>query len=219
MLQDIEAYMIVVKDSDASVYYSNYCKPYWDNYMKKVNIYDAVTPETLKKYKEIKFSKYSSQYKYRQKNINAEITETEKSCFQSHFNLWLECCFLQQPIMILEHDSILNNPQNLWYEDSYGIIFYDKASMGAYVIQPWFAKMLIEYCISGAISTGPYSIIRNLGLAHDLKNKIVNNEHKKFKSAADQVMSKKYGNTIEHYCNLFPEYWPPENFHKFIEID
>lgn len=219
MLKHINGYMIVVKDSEASIYYSNYCMPAWKEHLKDVVIYDAVTPKTFNKYKELKFDKYSEQLKYRKYNIKAEITETEKACFQSHFNLWMECCFLKTPIMILEHDAILVKPENLWYEENYGIIFYDDAAMGSYIIQPWFAKMLIEHCISIQLSTGPYSIIHLMAMQYKIKHKVVNKSHKNFKAASDQVMSKKYGNTIEHYCNLYPEYWSPEKFHKFIEID
>lgn len=219
MLKDINGYMIVVKDSEASVYYSNYCIPLWKEYLNDVIIYEAIVPKTLTKHKELKFSKYSEQLKYINNNIKAEITETEKSCFQSHFNLWMECCFLQTPIMVLEHDSILNKPENLWYGEDYGIIFYDNAAMGAYLIYPWFAEMLVKHCMNITITTGPYSVIHILGIQKNILDKIVIKSHKKFKAAADQVMSKKYGNTIEHYCNLYPEYWIPQKFHKFIEID
>lgn len=219
MLKDINSYMIVVKDSEASVYYSNYCITLWKEHLKDVTIYDAVTPQTLNKYKELKFAKYSAQLKYTKKNIKAEITQTEKACFQSHFNLWMECCFLQKPIVILEHDAFLKRPENLWYDDNYGIIFYDDAAMGSYVIQPWFARMLVEYCMNVTMEVGPYGTIHDFGIKNKLTKKIVSNNHHKFNPSSVQVMSKKYGSTVKHYVTLHPEHWPTDYNYKFTEID
>jgi hypothetical protein len=131
----------------------------------------------------------------------------------------MECCFKQEPLVILEHDCFLKKPDNLWYHDNYGIIFYDDAAMGSYVIQPWFAKMLVKFCMDITISSGPYSIIHILGFKTNMLHKIVNKSHRKFKPASCQVMSKRYGNTIEHYSNLHPEHWPDDSFYKFTEID
>jgi len=218
MFSNIDGYMIVVKNDEASEYYSNYCLPEWKNYLD-VHIFDAVTPITMKKIKDFKFAKYSNNYKYIKHNIMAEITDTEKACFCSHYSLWMECCFSKKPIMILEHDAYLLNPKNLWYDEEYGLIFYDNAAMGSYIIQPWFAEKLINYVIEYGVSSGPYGLIERFANTNNLLNLLVNKNHKKFKAASDQVMSKKYGSTIEHYCNLHPEYWSKNQFHKFIEIE
>lgn len=33
-----------------------------------------------------------------------------KGCYMSHFHLWLKCISLNEPIVILEHDAIINSP-------------------------------------------------------------------------------------------------------------
>lgn len=214
----IDAYMIVIKDNESSEYYAKYCLPKWKTYFD-VRIFDAITPATLHKHRDLKFDKYSSNFKYTHKNLKADITDTEKACFNSHYNLWLESCYSKLPTLILEHDCYLLDPDKLWFDDKYGIIFYDNAAMGAYVIYPWFAEKLCKYAMDTIISCGPYSLISYFAKTNSLIDQVVNKQHKKFVAASDQVMSKKYGNCIEHYCNLHPEHWPQSNFHKFIEID
>lgn len=218
MFPHINGYMIVIKNNVASEYYANYCLPEWRKHFN-VDMFDAITPKTYKKVKELTFDKYSSNFKYSSNNIRAEITETEKACFCSHYSLWLDCFYQQKPIMILEHDCYLQYPEKLWYDDKYGIIFYDNAAMGSYVIQPWFAEKLVKHLLELTISCGPYAIIHSFIQKQKMNDLVISKEHKKFVAAADQVMSKKYGNTIEHYCNLHPEHWPQEKFHKFIEIE
>lgn len=218
MFPDINGHMIVVKDDPASEYYAKYCLPKWRKHCN-VELFDAITPKTYKKVKELTFAKYSSKLKYTIKNIKAEITETEKACFCSHYSLWLECFYQQKPIIVLEHDCYLQCPEKLWYDNKYGMIFYDNAAMGSYIIQPWFAEKLVKHLLELTISCGPYAIIHSFIQKENMDDLVVNKSHNMFAAAADQVMSKKYGNTIEHYSNLHPEHWTEKHFHKFIEID
>ena len=218
MLKDIPGYMIVVKDNPASEYYASYCLPEWRKHFN-IEIFDAITPKTMKKVSGLTFTKYSLNYKYTSNNIKAEITDTEKACFCSHYALWLDCCFLGKPILILEHDAYLLHPEKLWYDDKYGIIFYDNAAMGSYIIQPWFAERLVKHLLESSISCGPYALIHSFKHKENIVSLVVDKTHKMFTAASDQVMSKKYGNTIEHYSNLHPEHWTKKYFHKFIEID
>lgn len=210
--------MIVIKDNKASEYYAEYCKKSWENIGLKVNKFDAIVPKDLQNLNNIKWSTYSNQNKYTKLGLKVEITETEKACFYSHYTLWEKCISKQLPIMILEHDSYLETPNNLWFDTEYGIIFYDKAAMGSYIIMPWFARLLIDYIKSKKIEGGPYSIIHNCGRYNKISSKVINSSHKKYKAASNQVMSEIYGNTIEHFCNSNPELFNPEDFHKFIKI-
>lgn len=219
MWNTITCNMIVIEDNETSQYYSTYCKPSWEGVGITVNNFKAVTPSDLYKHRQLKFSKYSSALKYTSKGLKAEITDTEKACWYSHFLLWQECCFINKPMLILEHDTYLEHPEKLWYNTKYGIIFFDKAAMGSYIIQPWFAKQLIDYSFSSVIGNGPYAIIHAMGVDRQLSSSIVNSSHHKFQAASNQVMSSKYGNTIEHYCTSFPHHWSPDQFHKFKVID
>ncbi len=206
--------MIVVEGNEASEYYSNYCIPSWEKIGLKVEKFKAVTPDDVPKIKEIRFEKYSTNLKYLNRGLKAEITDTEKAVWCSHFKVWEECCYSNEPILVLEHDTFLEYPENLWYDESYDIIFFDKAAMGSYIITPKFAKKLIDRVFVSRIGGGPYGFIASMGPS----DTIVNERHSKYNPASNQVMSEKYGNTVMHYCNLHPEHWPSEDFHKFILI-
>lgn len=214
----IDCYMIVIKGNEASEYYANYCKRSWENFGINVNVFDAIVPDDLQSLNKIRFTKYSSGTKYVSKNIEAEITDTEKSCFYSHYMLWEKCIKDNSPILVLEHDAYLEHPNKLWFDMNYGMIFYDNGATGAYIIFPWFAKLLLDYIKTHRISSGPYSSIEDCSIFYNARDALVNKKHKKFEAASNQVMSDKYGNTIEHFCNLNPELFNPEAFHKFKKI-
>lgn len=210
--------MIVIKGNEASEYYANYCTKSWEKIGLDVRRFDAVTPDNLKDMTGLNWSQYISSFKYKKANVKVEFTDTEKSCFYSHYMIWKKCIDKNEPVMVLEHDSYLETPENLWYDSKYGIIFYDKAATGSYIIFPWFARMFIEYLSEINIEAGPYATIENFGKKYNIKDKVVNVIHKKYKVASNQVMSDKYGNTIEHYCNLHPTLFDPKIFHKFKKI-
>lgn len=210
--------MIVVKDNEASEYYANYCVGSWETIGLKVQRFDAITPKDLKNLNQIRWKEYSTQIKYEKLNIKAKITDTEKACFYSHYMLWKKCIDQKEPILVIEHDSYLECPENLWFDSECGMIFYDKASMGAYVIFPWFAKLAIDYLKRTKVGGGPYAILEGCARVNKIMNKHVNIRHEKFKAASNQVMSDRYGNTIDHYCTSNPQLFDPEQFHEFIKI-
>lgn len=210
--------MIVIKGNEASEYYANYCRSSWQNFGITVNTFDAIVPNDLSNLNKIRFAKYSKGLKYTKRNLKAEITDTEKACFYSHYFLWEKCAKKNVPILILEHDSYLEHPDKLWFDMKYGMIFYDAAAMGSYVILPWFAKILLSYFKHRLVASGPYSFIENCAIDHKMKDLLVNVAHKKFKVASNQVMSDKYGNTIEHFCNSHPHFFNQKDFHEFIKI-
>lgn len=207
--EGIECKMIVIEDNEASNYYANYVRESWENAGFNVENFNAFTPKKLPKDIKLNFSKYSSAGKYVSKKIKKVITKTEKACWYSHYFLWEDCFFNNKPLLILEHDSLLIYPENLWFDDSYGIIFFDAAAMGSYILTPKFARELILSARNTNISCGPYAFIANFG-------GVVNERHKKFKIASNQVMSKRYGNTINHYEGIDSKQFIP---HNFIIID
>lgn len=208
--------MIVIKDNEASEYYANYCTKNWEIFGLEVKRFDAIVPKDLESLKELKWEKYNA--RYLDKNIEAEFTDTEKGCFYSHYMLWKKCIEKNEPIMVLEHDSYLENPENLWFDSKYGIIFYDKAATGSYVIFPWFAKKIIDYLKDININYGLYGTIHKFADKEKIRDKVVNVKHKNYKAASNQVMSDKHGNTIEHFSTSNRHLFKPNSFHKFKKI-
>lgn len=209
--------MITISGDEKSQYYYQYCAPSWNNLKINVDKFKAVVPSDLKFQHELQFSQYSSSSKYVQQKVQATITETEKACFYSHFKLWQEAVYLNEPIIILEHDCLLLEPEKFWVDDEYGIIFYDKAAMGSYIIYPWFATQLVKYCMGNTISTGPYAMIEMMCRETGIMDKLVNVQHKMFTPISDQVMSRKYGNTVTHYSDIDKSRTYKQ--HDFIMID
>ncbi len=210
--------MIVMKGNDASEYYANYCIKSWEAFGIEVKRFDAIVPKDLEKLKDLRWEKYIASTKYTKRKINAEFTETEKSCFYSHYMLWKKCVEKNIPFMILEHDAYLENPENLWFEPTYGIIFFDKAATGSYIIFPWFAEKLIDFLKTNLITVGPYGTIEYFAIKEGIRNKVVNSKHKRYKAASNQVMSNIYGNTIEHFCTSHKHLFNKKDFHKFKKI-
>jgi GR25 family glycosyltransferase involved in LPS biosynthesis len=209
--------MIVIDGDERSEYYHDYCKQSWEDIGVSVQKFSAVTPKDLPRQRELKFAQYSTSPKYVARNLKVEISPTERACFYSHFRLWQECVFLNEPILVLEHDTLLEKPENVWYEEEFGMICYDKAAMGSYVINPWFAKRLVEHMYSIEINNGPFAHIRRFAELEKIDHLYVNDVHPKYNPASNQVMSKKYGNTIQHFVNEKPELFNYKN-HDFIII-
>lgn len=215
----MKAFQIVMKDNEKSEYYSNYTKQSWIDAGFDFSIYNAVVPEDLKKLNELIFCSYQKREIFLKRNLKVPMTDTEKACWYSHYFLWKKSIELNEEIVIIEHDSLLFEPNNIHFNENYGIIFYDLGAMGSYMIRPRFAKLLISYCKKGNISLGPYGFIDFVARDHGIKQRVVNTSHPEFKAASNQVMSKKYGNTIDHFTNNNKHLFPNSAFHKFIEID
>lgn len=215
---NIDCYIIVIKNNEASEYYANYCIKSWSSFGLDVKIFDAVIPEMLPNLTYLKWTKYSTQDKYRNKGLKVKITDTEKACFTSHYLLWRKSAIENKSIFILEHDAYLEKPENLWYDENCGIIHFDKAAMGSYVIMPWFAKKLINEIKTIKIGTGPYGYLLNFSVLANLREKYINQSHPLYVAASNQVMSKKYGSTVEHYYNSDPNLIKEFGLHKFKMI-
>lgn len=210
--------MIVIKGNEASEYYANHCIKSWKNFGINVKKFDAITPDDLPNNNFIKWKEYSDQDKYLLKGLKVPITDTEKACFTSHYMLWKKSAEENIPILVLEHDAYLETPENLWYDTTCGMIYFDKAAMGSYVIMPWFAKIIMDAIEMFNVGSGPYGFLYAVVVKYELKDLYVNDRHPLYVAASNQVMSKKYGNTIDHYYNSQPDLIKRHGKHKFIMI-
>lgn len=229
----IKSFMIVIENNEASEYYSEYCTPSWKNVGINVEKFKAVVPSDLNKLKELTFVN-KNMTKYASMGVFPPHTPTEMACFYSHFKLWQECVYLNEPILILEHDSYLIDPSNLWFDNYYDIVFYDKGAMGAYVITPHYAQQLVNYTIMTNINCGPYGFIESFSdqVLKRSERIVMNNSLRRnfnlFKPACNQVKSEKFGFTIIHTFDTdeFKKQFPTNDFisskmkrHQFIMIE
>lgn len=217
-INKLDTYMIVIEGDPISNYYFTYCKPSWEDYGFKVNIFKAETPSSIKNKNNIRFNKYNSSIKYAQHNLQVEITDTEKACWYSHYMLWCKCIEQNKPIMILEHDAFFYKPENFWINVvEYDLIFYDKAAMGSYLLTPSGANTLIRYVNKHTISTGVLAGIHDCYVNKYFNKKVHAHFTATIEPCVNQVYSKKYRNTIHHPSDDYPEIkWKQ---HDFIFID
>lgn len=80
-------------------------------------LYDGCTPERLKEFE----SKYPlSDQRHQFINSPVKMIESKKSCFYSHYDLWNRCVQKNEPIAIIEHDTMCI--------DNYNIPKFDESS-------------------------------------------------------------------------------------------
>jgi hypothetical protein len=142
--------MIRVKDDPVSEAYANYCKKSWVGI--NVKLYDAITPATLKSQSGLKFSKRSN---------GRDLTDTEKACFYSQYNLWKKSATENIPILILEHDAYLEKAGPIEYNPHLDVQFFGQHAMEAVMFHPRFSNRLINYCANREVS-GPMTLVDNL---------------------------------------------------------
>lgn len=103
---DVEsAYIITLKGNDISEKLSKRCQQSCINVGMNYNIWEGFDgkketiqiPEHSKNSDILKLIKITDHY----------LTKTEVACFLSHLSLWIQCCIIDKPIVILEHDSIM----------------------------------------------------------------------------------------------------------------
>lgn len=223
--EDVNVYQIVIRGNEISEYYHTYTKPSWEKAGFFVNRFNAITPDDLSDYEDLRFSDFVMSRKYTAKGLKKVFTPTEKAVWYSHFLLWEKCLGTNKPIIVLEHDCLLLEPEKIVAHDKSEMIFYDTAAMGSYYLTPKAAKELVHKAINQRITAGPYAFIADVIRDADIqrkygKNFIIDSNHKLYNPGTRQVMSRKFGNTIEHYkgtavehlANTFPQ-------HNFLMID
>lgn len=227
--------MIIMENSDVSRFYASHCIQSWESAFPSLKIkrFSAQTPDSIKDRKELRFYEKNLSSKYVMEDISVEITPSERACWYSHFDLWNVCAFEEnRPILILEHDAFLFDPKKFWIDlDSYHMIFYDKAAMGAYILTPDIAANLILLAKRMRIFCGIMSEIRDwyfrglLALPSSTTTTkfrkgiysvfSASNENQ-FIPCVNQIYSRKLGNTIQHGHEHFKDIEWKE--HDFIYI-
>lgn len=102
---DVEnAYIITIKGNDTSEQLSKRCQLSCHNSGMKYKVWDAFDgysdlsiPEHSKNSDILKLIKVTDHY----------LSRTEVACFLSHLSLWIHCCTIDKPIVILEHDAMM----------------------------------------------------------------------------------------------------------------
>lgn len=130
------------------------------------------------------------------KRTNAELTATEIACALSHISLWFHCIKLDKPIVILEHDAVMQEKielHNFYNAIHYlGCEIYKKNSnsvkpiplMGhysvnhkfmycthAYAIDPCIAKNMLAYVLQNGLMFSCDVLLRTdlFSVQHDQK--------------------------------------------------
>ena len=171
------AYIITIKNNEISERLSNRCAESCEKVGQSYKIFQAFDGTSGKiqipdEYKNAPWLKWIKLYT----NL---LSPTQIACFYSHFALWTKCLELDRPIIILEHDSIVEKKLDIHY--LYNSIIYLGSSeqknetMGihsipphgtaedgrnrficrahAYAIDPAIAKNLISHVIKFGITT------------------------------------------------------------------
>ena len=98
----INTYIIYNSSNDQSVKNANHClNSFAKFYSWSPKLFDGCTPYTLSDFDE----KYKISNDRSARQPGHSHYESKKSCFYSHFSLWLKCIELNENIAIVEHDT------------------------------------------------------------------------------------------------------------------
>lgn len=183
--------MIRVKGNPVSEAYAEHCAKSWVGF--NLRMYDAITPDTLHLQSGLTFGKRGN---------GREMTETEKACLYSQYNLWKKCAVENVPILVLEHDAWLENPSAIEFNPYLEVQFLGQHAMEAVMFHPKFAKRLMSYCDRREVS-GPMQLVDTLvgyfkkgsQSRHALPHARYMGQFAPVKSVIDP----KLGNTVDHH--------------------
>ena len=142
--------MIRIKGNNVSEKYANYCNKSWFGF--DLRYYDAITPETLDKQSGLTFEN--------RKN-GRPMTDTEKACLYSQYNLWKKCAIEKVPLLVLEHDAYLMEKGAINFNPYLMVQYFGQHSMEAVMYHPAFCRTLINYCSKNPVS-GPMQLVDHL---------------------------------------------------------
>ena len=182
--------MIRIKDNEVSEKYAEHCSKSWFGFDLRYS--DAVTPETLHEQSGLTFGVRGN---------GRELTDTEKACFYSQYNLWKKCAIENVPILVLEHDALLIYPEVIQFNPHLFVQFLGQHSMEAVMYHPRFARVLMRYCYKNKVS-GPMQLVDQLlgyfnkgtQSRHALPHARYQGKHAPVKSVIDP----KIGTTVDH---------------------
>lgn len=190
-------YIIVIKDNPASEYYYNYVIESWKQENINLLRFDAVEPNTLSSFNHLRFG-INKALKYSNLNIVKHFTETEKCVWYSHYFLWKKAAESNKPILVVEHDTMLVQEDTMIVNLQKQFITFDN-SFGCYIMFPKLAKKIIQLLDHLVITYGPYGFVHEIGKKYF---DITVCSDPEFRKGVIQVMSKKFGSTIDHYSNM-----------------
>ena len=142
--------MIRINKDNLSSKYADYCAKSWFGF--NLRFQDAVTPETLNEQSGLTFGTRAD---------GRELTDTEKACFYSQYNLWKKCAIEKSPILVLEHDALLKKRSAIHFNPHLYVQFFGQHSMEAVMYHPAFCTQLLKYCAQNEV-TGPMNLVDNL---------------------------------------------------------
>lgn len=186
--------MIYVDSDPLSKAYASYVSSSWREFQLK--FYPAVTPETLNQQSGLTFGKRGSESNPR------DLTDTEKACFYSQYNLWKKCAIERVPLLVLEHDALCRVPSAIEYNPNLDVQFLGQHSMEAVMYRPSFARLLVDYCESNSV-TGPMSLVDSLlGYFNRGEQSRYGRPHARFMgkhSPVRSVIDPNLGTTVSHH--------------------
>ena len=142
--------MIRIRGNEVSEKYAKYCSRSWFGFDLRYS--DAVTPETLHEQRGLTFGIRGN---------GRELTDTEKACFYSQYNLWKKSAVENVPILVLEHDAWLEKQEPIQYNPHLMVQFFGQHSMEAVLYHPEFSKILVRHCNNNKVS-GPMQLVDQL---------------------------------------------------------
>lgn len=182
--------MIRVKGNPVSEAYAEYCAKSWVGF--NLRMYDAVTPDTLPLQSGLTFGKRGN---------GREMTDTEKACLYSQYNLWKKCAIENVPILVLEHDAWLENPSAIEFNPYLEVQFFGQHAMEAVMFHPRFAKRLMAYCDRREVS-GPMQLVDTLvgyfKKQSQSRHALPHSRYMGMFSPVKSVIDPNLGNTVNH---------------------
>lgn len=146
-MTDFDIWMIRIKDDEKSETYAKYCAKSWTDAGFEVNFFDAVTPDTLHLGEHL--------------NFDASHNPGEKACFVSQYLLWKKCYEDNRPLLILEHDAYLENPEMIIYNPGLAMQYLGQHCMEAVLYNPWWAKEMCHLAETIEDLRGPFGMVEH----------------------------------------------------------
>ena len=192
MAQNFKTIMIRVKNDIISESYAEYCRESWE--FVGIRFYDAVTPLTL--------DQQDLKLKFGRKN-NKELTDTEKACFYSQYNMWKKCADENVPILLLEHDALCVNRAAIEFNPNLAVQFFGQHAMEAVMYHPKFAQRIIAHCQGDHWVTGPMKLVDALlGYFNPGAQSRYGLPHARYQgklAPVRSVIDDRYGTTVKHF--------------------
>ena len=142
--------MIRMSGNEVSRRYAEKAAGSWVGF--NLRFYEAITPDTLASQSGLTFGT---------RGDKRELTDTEKACFYSQYNLWKKCAAENVPILILEHDAYLKKPNVINFNPNLQVQFFGQHAMEAVMFHPHFAKRILNHVAKHPVS-GPMTLVDGL---------------------------------------------------------